>query len=66
LQESEKANWYRKHYVIQAIKNHLRICISDPYRSITGDVMCITLSMSFNVQNKQQILCLDINRSNFT
>lgn len=66
LQESEKANWYRKPYVIQAIKNHLRICISEPYRSITGDSMCITLSMSFNVKNKQQILCLDINRSNFT
>ncbi|MDX2367366.1 MAG: EAL domain-containing protein [Colwellia sp.] len=66
LQESEKANWYRKSYVIQAIKKHSRICISEPYRSITGDVMCITLSMSFNVQNKQQILCLDINRSNFT
>lgn len=66
LQESEKANWYRKSYVIQAIKNHSRICISEPYRSITGDMMCVTLSMSFNVQNKQQILCLDINRSNFT
>jgi len=66
LQESEKANWYRKHYVIQAIKNHLNICISEPYRSITGDGMCITLSMSFNVQDQQQILCLDINRSNFT
>jgi EAL domain-containing protein (putative c-di-GMP-specific phosphodiesterase class I) len=66
LQESEKGNWYRKNYVIQAIKNHLRICISDPYRSITGDGMCITLSMSFNTQNRQQILCLDINRSNVT
>lgn len=66
LQESEKANWYRKHYVIQAIKNHLSICISEPYRSITGDGMCITLSMSFNVENQQQILCLDIKRSNFT
>jgi EAL domain-containing protein (putative c-di-GMP-specific phosphodiesterase class I) len=66
LQESEKANWYRKSYVIQAIKNHLRICISEPYRSITGDVMCVTISMSFNVKNKQQILCLDINRSSFT
>ena len=64
LQESEKANWYRKNYVIQAIKNHLKICISEPYRSITGDVMCITISMSFNVGINQQILCLDINRSN--
>lgn len=62
LQESEKSNWYRKHYVIQAIKNHSRICISEPYRSITGDGMCITLSMSFKVKNTQQILCLDINR----
>lgn len=63
LQESEKANWYRKNYVIQAIKNHLQICISEPYRSITGDIMCITISMSFNVGNSQKILCLDINRS---
>lgn len=63
LQKTERCNWYRKDYVTQAIKNHLRICISEPYRSITGEVMCITISMSFNVQNKQQILCLDINRS---
>ncbi len=61
LQESEKANWYRKHYVIQAIKNPLNICISEPYRSITGDGMCITISMLFEVKNKHKILCLDIN-----
>jgi EAL domain-containing protein (putative c-di-GMP-specific phosphodiesterase class I) len=63
LQKTERCNWYRKDYVVQAIKNHSRICISEPYRSISGDVMCITISMSFNVLNKQQILCLDINRS---
>lgn len=62
LQECEKGNWYRKNYVIQAIKNHLQVCISEPYRSVSGDSMCITISMSFEIENTQQIFCLDINR----
>ena len=64
LKISDKANWFRKHYIKNAIKNHSRIYVSNPYRSITGDGLCITISMSFNILGKQHILCLDIEASN--
>lgn len=60
LKISENANWYRKHYVKGALQQHSRIYVSSPYRSITGDGLCITISMSFNIKGKQHILCFDI------
>ena len=60
LQCAEKGNFYRKHYVRNAINNPLRLNTSQPYRSITGDELCVTLSLYFESQNEHQILCFDI------
>lgn len=60
LQCAEKGNWYRKHYVRNAINNPLRLNISQPYRSITGDGLCMTLSLYFENGFEHQILCFDI------
>ena len=60
LKTSENANWFRKSYVRSAIKHPHRIMISRPYRSITGDGLCITMSMSFNINKESYIFCYDI------
>ena len=60
LKTSINANWYRKHYIQHALKHHSRVYVSSPYRSITGDGLCITISMSFTILGKRHILCFDI------
>jgi len=60
LQLNESANWYRKHYVRNALKQHNSPYISSPYQSISGEGLCITISMSFDTDAGQRILCIDI------
>jgi EAL domain-containing protein (putative c-di-GMP-specific phosphodiesterase class I) len=60
LNTSESINWFRKPYVRNAIKYPNVIHISDPYQSITGEGVCITLSRYFETDNGPRILCLDL------
>jgi EAL domain-containing protein (putative c-di-GMP-specific phosphodiesterase class I) len=60
LQLGENANWYRKHYIRNALRQPHQMHISPPYQSITGDGLCITTSMCFDTDKGQKILCMDI------
>lgn len=60
LQLGINANWYRKHYIRNALRQPDQMHISPPYQSITGDGLCITTSMCFNTDEGQKILCMDI------
>jgi EAL domain-containing protein (putative c-di-GMP-specific phosphodiesterase class I) len=60
LQLGQHANWYRKHYVRNALRQPEQLYISAPYQSITGDGLCVTMSMCFNSADGQKILCVDI------
>ncbi|OUR86550.1 hypothetical protein A9Q81_28370 [Gammaproteobacteria bacterium 42_54_T18] len=60
LQLGKNANWYRKHYIRNAIRQPNQMYISPPYQSITGDGLCITTSMCFDTGEGQKILCMDI------
>ena len=60
LQFGQHANWYRKHYVRNALRQPEQLYISAPYQSITGDGLCVTMSMCFDSNEGQKILCVDI------
>lgn len=60
LQLGKGANWYRKHYIRNALRQPNQMYISAPYQSITGDGLCITTSMCFDTDEGQKILCMDI------
>ena len=60
LKLSENANWFRKHYIRHAIEHPSRMYISRPYRSITGDGLCCTISVAFKILGKNHILCFDM------
>lgn len=60
LKLSENANWFRKHYIRNAIEHPSRMYISRPYRSITGDGLCCTISVAFKILGKTHILCFDM------
>ncbi len=60
LQLGRDANWYRKHYIRNALRQPNQMHISPPYQSITGDGLCITTSMCFDTDEGQKILCMDI------
>jgi len=61
LEESNSADWFRRHYMKRALIYPAQLQITRPYLSITGAHMCITLSMMFITKNStQMILCCDI------
>jgi hypothetical protein len=60
LQLGKNANWYRKDYIRNALRQPEKICISPPYQSITGDGLCITTSMCFDTDQGLKTLCMDI------
>jgi hypothetical protein len=60
LQLGENANWYRKHYIRNALRQPHQMHISPPYQSIKGDGLCITTSMCFDTNKGQKILYMDI------
>ncbi|WP_448247716.1 EAL domain-containing protein [Thalassotalea agariperforans] len=64
LKLSENANWFRKHYIRHAIEHPSRMYISRPYRSITGDGLCSTISVAFKILGKTHVLCFDMEPHN--
>ncbi|HCW89490.1 MAG TPA: EAL domain-containing protein [Marinobacter sp.] len=64
LESTTRADWYRQHYLRQAIAEPDLLHVTAPYLSVTGASMCVTLSMGFRHQGRLQVLCCDILASN--
>jgi EAL domain-containing protein (putative c-di-GMP-specific phosphodiesterase class I) len=61
LDNSNSADWFRRHYLKRALIHPGQLQITRPYLSITGAHMCMTLSMMFyNEKSGNMILCCDI------
>jgi hypothetical protein len=60
LEDANSADWFRRHYMRRAILHRGQLQITRPYLSITGAHMCSTLSLMFNVGDRDVILCCDI------
>ncbi|MDX1588156.1 MAG: EAL domain-containing protein [Oleiphilaceae bacterium] len=60
LEDTRRADWYRQHYLRRALHNPSQIQVTRPYLSVTGAHMCITLSLSFQLQGLTRVLCCDI------
>jgi len=60
LQFGNNANWFRKVYIRNALRQPNQMYISSPYQSVTGDGLCITTSMCFDTDEGRKILCMDI------
>ncbi|MFC4258275.1 EAL domain-containing protein [Marinobacter lacisalsi] len=60
LENTSSADWYRQHYLKQALAQPNRMQVTSPYLSISGVYMCVTLSLGFRYQGKLRVLCCDI------
>lgn len=60
LENTSSADWYRQHYLKQALAQPNRMQVTSPYLSITGVYMCVTLSLGFRYQGELRVLCCDI------
>lgn len=60
LENTTSADWYRQHYLKQALAQPERIHVTRPYLSVTGAYMCVTLSLAFADNGELKVLCCDI------
>lgn len=60
LENTSSADWYRQHYLKQALAQPEHIQVTRPYLSITGAYMCVTLSLAYSHQGEMKVLCCDI------
>lgn len=60
LENTTSADWYRQHYLKQALAQPERIHVTRPYLSVTGAYMCVTLSFAFSYSGELTVLCCDI------
>lgn len=60
LENTSSADWYRQHYLKQALAQPNRMQVTAPYLSITGVYMCVTLSLGFRYKGELRVLCCDI------
>lgn len=60
LGDASNAIWSRRHYFQKAIQEPGIIHISNPYLSITGGTMCVTLSMAIPRDTGTRVLCGDV------
>ncbi|SFR52731.1 EAL domain, c-di-GMP-specific phosphodiesterase class I (or its enzymatically inactive variant) [Marinobacter daqiaonensis] len=60
LENTSSADWYRQHYLKQALAQPNRMQVTTPYLSISGVYMCVTLSLGFRYQGQLRVLCCDI------
>ncbi len=60
LEDAKNADWCRRHYFKMAVSNPDQLQISQPYFSITGAHMCITLSFMFSTSSGNHIFCCDL------
>ncbi|PVY70681.1 EAL domain-containing protein (putative c-di-GMP-specific phosphodiesterase class I) [Tamilnaduibacter salinus] len=60
LENTRNADWYRQHYLQQALNQPDHVQVTRPYLSVTGAYMCVTLSLAFQNGNEVNVLCCDI------
>lgn len=60
LSNAENADWSRKEYLKQAVQSPNQLQVTEPYFSINGGHMCITLSIMFETYLGPRILCCDL------
>ncbi len=60
LENTSSADWYRQHYLKQALARPDHIHVTRPYLSITGAYMCVTLSLAYQHGGEMKVLCCDI------
>lgn len=60
LENTSSADWYRQHYLKQALAQPDRMHVTRPYLSITGVYMCITLSLGYRFRGQLRVLCCDV------
>lgn len=60
LRETERADWSRRSYFWEALREPGRVYISAPYLSTTGVHLCQTLSVAMNDGSGMKIYCIDL------
>jgi len=60
LENTASADWYRQHYLQQALQAPGQLQVTRPYLSVTGAHMCVTLSCAYRNGDRYQVLCCDI------
>ncbi|MEQ5834642.1 EAL domain-containing protein [Marinobacter sp. NFXS9] len=60
LENTHNADWFRQHYLRQALNQPNRLQVTRPYLSVTGAYMCVTLSQAFQHDDTTKVLCCDI------
>jgi EAL domain-containing protein (putative c-di-GMP-specific phosphodiesterase class I) len=60
LADTRGANWNRKPYFRNAIIHPGKVKVTRPYLSISGVEMCITLSISIEVEGELRVICCDL------
>ncbi|MBS3804052.1 MAG: EAL domain-containing protein [Oleiphilaceae bacterium] len=60
LENTQSADWYRQHYLKQALAHPDQIQVTSPYLSVTGAYMCVTLSLAYTQAEEIKVLCCDI------
>ncbi len=60
LENTQSADWFRQHYLKRALSNPNELQITRPYLSITGAYMCVTLSLLFQADDQELVICCDI------
>ncbi|PRX31082.1 EAL domain-containing protein (putative c-di-GMP-specific phosphodiesterase class I) [Orenia metallireducens] len=61
LEDADSADWFRRHYLRKAVLHPEQLQVSEPYLSITGAHMCVTISMMFSIPSGYRVLCCDLN-----
>jgi EAL domain-containing protein (putative c-di-GMP-specific phosphodiesterase class I) len=61
LENAEGSNWIRRPYLRRALRQPGNIQITRPYLSVATGMLCITLSVAFEVDHRPNVLCCDIN-----
>lgn len=60
LENTANADWFRQHYLRQALNQPEQLQVTRPYLSVTGAYMCVTLSLAFHEGEELKVLCCDI------
>jgi len=60
LYDVDGANWSERHYFRRATLHPGRIQRTRPYLSLNGPRMCMTFSVTVQIDGSTQVLCADI------
>jgi len=60
LHDARSADWFRRHYLRRAVLHPEQLQVTRPYMSITGEAVCITLSVMFESPGGSRVFCCDV------